>query len=200
MRTLPLLLALALLGGCLGSPDAETAAVQNAAVDAAADASANATADAAPAGPAERIAPFAFEGNTGTWACAPSGPDSCTGLPTGVDSENTFAPLEYEGNASAVTAMLTWTASTPATDTMYISVFAVRSCGEGCFEATEESYWAVVEGVSPLALDATGIELAPEETLYIHVGVASHTPQPPVPFFYGVDQAFSLEGTVTSSV
>lgn len=144
--------------------------------------------------------PFSFQGKTGYFACVPSGPTSCEAAPAGTASENTFVDLVYEGTPTQADATLTWAATTPATAEMYITMFAIRSCGEGCIEFAGDSYSAFASGASPLTLSATGIKLAENETLAMHVGTMDPTPPVPAPFFYSLEQAFAVEGTVTSLV
>lgn len=142
--------------------------------------------------------PFAIDGKTGTMACVPSAPNTCTGLPLGTDSEGTFEPLVFEGTPTHVAATLTWTATTPASQEMYVNVFALRSCGDGCMEWDDEMFSAFASGTSPVTLDASGITLREGESLYIHTGRVDPLPDTPSPvfMFYSVEQAFHLEGLV----
>lgn len=204
-RTFALTLsALVLLAGCIsGDEPVESADIQAAPPSADAktpvSTSANATAQSA-ATPEGAAFPFSFEGKTGTWACVPDGPTSCRGLPAGTDSSNTFVELEYEGVPTAVDATLTWSATTPATAQMYAAVFAVRSCGEMCWESDGEMFSTYASGSSPLALSVADVTLGENETLILHVGTVDPTPQPPVMLFYSLEQAFSIEGAVRALV
>lgn len=206
MRTFALTLsALVLLAGCIsGDEPVESADIQappGADAPAAASTSAEATAESAAApAPVSAAFPFSFEGKTGTWVCAPDGPNSCRGLPVGSDSSNTFAPLEYEGTAEAADVTLTWSAATPATSEMYLVLFAIRSCGDGCFEWDSDTYFQGIMGPSPLTLSASDIKLGANETLYLHVSTVDMTPPLPVVYGYSLEQAFSVEGTVSALV
>lgn len=144
--------------------------------------------------------PFALEGKTGYFACAPTGPSSCQGLPAGTDSSNTFVELVYEGAPTSVAVTLTWSATTPATSEMYAYVFAARSCGDGCIESGDGMYSSFASGPSPVALAAADIKLGPGEALYLHVGTIDPTPPAPVPLFYSLEQAFTIDGAVTALV
>lgn len=202
MRVLIVLAALALVpSGCV-TPEAppEAESVDEGAVQPAAAAGPPPSTDASVDEVAPpRSFPFAMEGRTGTGACAPSGPYSCTGMSL-EPSENTFSELEYAGVPHSAKVVLTWSAQTPATETMYISILAARSCGSYCIEVASEAYRAFVSGASPLTLDAGGLVVAANETLYLAVGAEQPTPYvPPVYYAYSVSQPFSIEGEVVAT-
>lgn len=197
------------LAGCF-SPDepVESGTLEDPApVETAAASGASSTAASEAAGSAEpspQVAkefPISFAGKTSTRLCAPAGPNTCAGPGLG-SPENTFVELEYDGVASTVEATLTWSATTPLNNEMYIVVFALRSCGDNCHEMTDESYRQFATGPSPLALMASNVKLAEGEMLGMHVGVVDPTPRPPAPIYadYGIEQAFSVEGTLTAMV
>lgn len=195
----PLIVVALLLSGCLsGNEPVETASVEEtAATQTSADAT-NVTQE--PPALAPQTFPISFDGKTGNWACVPSGPTSCNGLPVGTNSENTFVEVAYDGVATSAEITLTWTPTTPATNEMSLALFAMRSCGEGCIEMDSEMYYEEVSGMSPLSLSANGITLGENETLYVHVGTVDPTPSLPAPFFYSLEQAFTVEGTLTALV
>lgn len=198
---LPLILALA-LAGCFAEEPVESGAVDDPSVAAPADAT-----DAADALPEESAPPvlqsysISFSGKTATSLCAPGGPNTCAG-PDLAESENTFVKLAYRGMPRAVAATLTWTAASPATSEMYLTVFAVTPCGDQCYESSDESFFAYASGASPLTLSASDVQLAEGEVLATHVGVVDPTPRPPPPVHmnYGVEQTFTVEGEIMALV
>lgn len=201
MRIFALLLAL-LLAGCLAGEEP----VETQSADAAAATVDAAGAQEAPVTSAPEAAPvvaefdFGWEGRTSTSICAPSGPNSCTGLPVSSPGENTFVELEYEGVPNAVEATITWSATTPATAEIYAYVFAARSCGESCWEMDDTMFGLFASGPSPLTLSAPDVVVREDEVLMIHLGTMDPTPPVPVAMGYSLEQAFSLEGVVRSLV
>lgn len=201
MRPLFVLALLALFTGCFSATTpVESAAISEEPTEGAAPEAEPTVVEGVALVPREF--PFAFEGRTGTNACVPAGPNSCVGLPAGgTPSENTFNELLYEGTPKSVEATLVWEAATPATEDMYLAVFAVRSCGDQCFEWGGDSFYEVVSGPSPLTLSATGVFLGENETLQVKVGLERKVPYTPgVFFFYSIDQEFTIEGKVHALV
>lgn len=201
MRSILVLGVLATLAGCF-SPEPIDAASAEPAEPAAPVAASMAAAPGAE-GAAPLVAatfPYAMEGRTGSSLCAPSGPNSCRGTSIS-GGENTFTELAYEGQPQAVDATLTWSAATPATERMHLAVFAARSCGDGCIEWGGDGFFEMVAGVSPLSLSASDVFLAEGETLMMSIGLdRSLPPTSPVYFFYSVEQAFAVEGSVVALV
>lgn len=145
--------------------------------------------------------PFSFEGTTGTYVCPPTGPGSVSCVVGLQDSENTFQEAEYEGIPASAEIILTWEPVSPAHEEMFVSLFAVRSCGDGCFESDGDMFWESVTGASPLVLSASSIELGEGEVLYLAVGAIEPNPsQYPVYFAYSVDQPFEVEGVLNALV
>lgn len=147
--------------------------------------------------------PFAFEGRTGTSACLPSGPNSCMGppVPLGAGGENVFTPVEYDGTPDAASITLSWEAQTPAADEMVLSLFAVRSCGDGCFEWDGDMFQEYAVGTSPLTIDAEDIQLGENETLYMHVSLNEPNPSAgPLYMSYSLEQPFAVEGVLRALV
>jgi hypothetical protein len=202
LRPLIVLALIALLAGCF-TPEApvEAASLPDAS-----------QADAAPVVSATdgaegtlligRDFPFAFEGKTGTDACVPSGPNSCTGLPMGgTPSDKTFTEVIYAGTPTSIEATLTWEADTPATAEMYLAVFAARSCGDRCYEWGGDAFYERVSGPSPLSVSATNVQLGEDETLHVNIGLDRKVPYTPGVYFqYSVEQPFSITGNVVALV
>lgn len=196
---LPLLLGLALVAGCLSNGDpVETASTDGAAAPPASG-NGNATSIAVPAlEPLAQTLAISYEGKTGSGACIPTGPTSCTSAPVGTDSENTFYEPEYPGSPTSASLTITWSATTPLTAKLGAGFFAIKSCGENCIEGSVVGEY--VTGPSPLTLAAPTIALGENETLAIHVGYTDDIPTGPVPIFWSLEQAFLVEGELVTMV
>lgn len=144
-----------------------------------------------PAPALPRVEPLAYEGRTPRWACVPDGPASCTGHGLGAEGENVVLVVPHAG-VVRVEGALSWTARTPATAELTLSLAAARPCGEACLE------WSTLvarAGPSPLAL-AEDVDLPAGAALALIVEHAA--PQPtPLAAEASLDQAFAFEGAVT---
>jgi hypothetical protein len=121
-------------------------------------------------------------------------------VPFGTGGENSWIEADYEGVLRSADLTLSWEATTPATGEMYLYLLGVRSCGDNCFETDDTTYRASASGSSPVTLSAADITLTEGETLWIHVGVVRPTPSVPAPFFYSLEQPFSIDGVLVAMV
>lgn len=195
MRGLPALVLLAALAGCVVEEDPPaTAALEVPPSPEAEEAPVDAPAPSPPAPqapPAPRVEPLAYEGRTARWACVPDGPSSCKGRGLGAEGENVVFVVPHAG-VLRVEGALSWTAATPATEELRLSLAAAEPCGDACLE------WVVLAeaaGPSPLAL-AEDVALPPGAALALLVAHA--VPQPtPLVMEASLDQAFAFEGALT---
>lgn len=198
-RALALLAAALALAGCMGgdaAPDATTAAVDAPAAptDAAAQ---EAIEDATLEPPAPIETPVAFDGALTNYVVAcesATGTVGCQGTPA---STTSGWDIPHEGgNLTAFALEMTWTAASPATQTLGMHVF-------GCAEAEDGSItcevYASAEGASPLTLAATGLAVPPGQTMRAFAFRPSELPPSPIPGFvyYELEQTFHVEGAVT---
>lgn len=194
MRVLPaLLLAVSALAGCIQEDAPLDAASTDAAAPAAdaapaPEAGGSAAAPDAPAAPASLA--LAYEGRTGRWVCAPSGVNSCTGLPGGQGGENSFYEVALP-QPSRVEGTLTWTAASPLTQSLSLALLAMTSCGDDCFEG---DVLVRIEGASPLTIEAADLDLPTEAALHISVSIPGPDAPGPVHASYSVEQTFAFEG------
>lgn len=207
---LSLLLLLLPLAGCV-DPDAsgETPA---AAADPASPASASpGTPAAAPAGkatpheepaanatpdapPQEVTTPLAWDGSLGAGVCAPAGPGACFGGT--FTKQSRVLPIEAPGAPARFAATVTWTASSPLTNELFVVLARTKSCGDGCFEG--QNLGTPASGPSPLTLEVGDLPaLAEDEFLAVFVSQGRLTPEP-VYAYARAPQDFHLEGSVVS--
>lgn len=152
---------------------------------------------APPDGWTRETTPIDWEGNLGTWACAPMGANTCGG--TGLGDGDSWHPIEPGGRGQRIALTLTWEPSSPLTEELTLSVAPYTSCGDGCY-STSGGY-AAVDGPSPLVLDLEDIALEGEQLGYIiYVDGATWIQEDPV--FAGAShhQPFHVEGTLTTLV
>lgn len=211
MRTfLTLLLSLTTLAaGCVGT-DPEPAAP---AATAQADGDAPSTAPTASAPPdvgtaattsdpqeaarlVELETPFGYDAQLGTWAtvCHEALPIMCVGQ-TVAPGENSLAELGFVGKVTSVEVTATWTAPTPATQTLRLVLAYGPRCGGDCVEVTGA---VAVEGTSPLTLSAP--DLADEGIEIMYLSLEEPHPDLPVRYWASIDQAARLEGVVSTLV
>ena len=195
VRALLPLAVLALLAGCIVEEDPPVAATVTPPTPEPTPQEETPAADVAPAAappaPPPTPAPVSYSGRTGRWACAPDGPATCKGVDLGAKGENALFVLPY-ANATRVEGTLTWTASTPATAKLTLTLILLAPCDAACEPAPP---LARVEGASPLAIEAD-VDLPPGALLALVV----EEPQPvDAPLSYGVsvEQAFAFDGVVT---
>lgn len=135
-----------------------------------------------------------WDGGIPAAVCAPSGVNSCMGASvpmSGGTDDSLFidvAPAAWTG-----TLTLTWTASSPATESLQLGLTFYKKCGSSCWESVGTSV-AYVSGTSPLVLDVTGAS-APgsAEGLWLSVRETRLTPDP-VYAVASAGQAFHVEG------
>jgi hypothetical protein len=137
--------------------------------------------------------PIAWDGSLDAAACVPTGPGTC--LPPVPHTDDDRVNLEFPGVPQTLSASVTWTASSPLTESLYAGVALMKSCGEGCREFAPVG--DAVQGASPLALDADLPTPGPDETLVILVWQPPFLPSP-LHGYARAEQAFHVEGTVTS--
>lgn len=182
---------LLLLAGCSGSPeaDAEPAGTSGP--------SSSSMAPAAPPAPTVEVVPFSFDGNLGTSA------HGCV-FPAATCHTQDFVPgtsdllVERPGaNVTALSFTVTWTAQTPATETLTVGSMVMVSC-DGC----NSTQFGELQGVSPLQVDVTGVSVPLHAEALIHVYVYNpkglvYDPAVPGYAVLSTDQAFHIEGTAT---
>lgn len=136
-----------------------------------------------------------WQGNTGTWACAPAGPNTCAG--TGLQDRDSWLPIEPEGQGHRIELTLTWQALSPVTEELAISVAAYTSCGDGCYSSTGAYGEAV--GPSPLGLELDDIPLDGQAVGYIvYVDGGRWLHEDPVLLGGDHHQPFHVQGTLTT--
>ena len=150
MRALmALTLCLALLAGCSDSPAGEPAPAAADAADAAAGPAAASSAAPQPAARPTSFDAVWMNGQTQTGACfGVSGVDSeCNSI----QGQSTFAMLGPGTDLVRLTGNLTWTATSPATETLFIMMLACDDVqGSDCQNSGEYPY---ASGTSPLSID-----------------------------------------------
>lgn len=170
MRVLLPIVALVLaFAGCVEQPAAETS---NAAGSTLGDLVANTT------------TPVAFDGEfgPGLFVCGPV--IQCTlGMGTGY---RLGSDLEHDANVTAVNLTMSWSAASPLMETLRLGI----TIGEG--EAAEYKF---VDGPSPLVLDATGLEVGPDDKLRMWAWLPSLLPVAEA--YVTTPQAFKVEGDIS---
>lgn len=219
MKTAALLLTTTLaLAGCVsGDPELEAAdACAGTATATGNDATASATCDGASAsangasssatstgkngsssasasstGATTTLVPFNAEGNTynGIYACAVI---LCQGtdLPTSGTGPSWFEP-ELHGTLLAAELTLTWTPTTPLTDELLLGI---------AYE-TEEGVtdFAYATGTSPLTLSETTLNIPADKVLGVYVNPYKCLGAAIAIACYGLEQTFTIEGTLTTN-
>lgn len=191
------LLCAAALAGCLGTeePAAEvepadaSAAVNEPVVVEAPEGEADAP------GATLREVPISWQGGFPTGACVPSGPNSCT--PAGAGDWNTWHELDVAGAPRSVEATMTWTATAPDTERLWLSLLAWKPCGDTCVEGRVVG--EPVLGASPLTLSVAGLALEEGEGLALGVNLDNPLAHPgglPVYGYVVHDQSFEVEGVL----
>ena len=182
---------LLLLAGCSGSPDAD------AGPEGTTGPSSSSTGPVPPPAPSVEVVSFSFDGNLGTSA------HGCV-FPAGVCHTQDFVAgasdllVERPGaNVTALSFTVTWTAQTPATETLAVGSMVMVSC-EGC----NGTQFGELQGVSPLQVDVTGVSVPLHSDALIHIYVYNpkgfvYDPAVPAYGLVSVDQAFRVEGTAT---
>ncbi len=141
------LLPLALLAGCSDAPGSDPASpAEHPAAEASSPAS---PAGLEPAALATRWEPLALRGQTQVGACM--GVASQTGTCQAMGGTGTFVMLGYGQDLVRVAGNLTWTATTPATEDLFIMVLACSDLeGSQCENHGEYPF---ASGPSPLGID-----------------------------------------------
>jgi hypothetical protein len=156
--------------------------------------------DTTVAAPTIEILPFSFDGNLGTSAhgCVfPAGTCHTQDVVAG----STDLLVERPGaNLTALSFDVTWTAQTPATQTLATGSMVMVSC-EGC----NGTQFGEVSGTSPLHVEVTDVSVPLHADARIHIYVYNpqgfvYDPAVPAYGFISVDQPFHIEGTATLSV
>lgn len=144
--------------------------------------------------------PYTWEGHIGRSACVPTGPGACSSPPVPLGESDQWTMVD--GRPVAASMVLTWSAETPLTEELYFSLFAVRSCGNGCTEWSSEMFNVAVTGASPLAIDTGNLRLAEDEQLAIFVGQPDHCRGAVVVMgcLGAVEQSFKVDGMLTMLV
>ncbi len=141
--------------------------------------------------------PIDWEGNLGTWACAPMGPNACAGTTLG--DQDSWHPVDPEGDGRSLALILTWQALSPLTEELSLTVAPYTSCGDGCY-GTAQPY-ATVTGASPVDLELDDIGLEGEQLGYvIYVDGPLWVHEDPVLLGASHHQPFHVEGTLTTLV
>ncbi|MGQ0536245.1 MAG: hypothetical protein ACT4PT_09250 [Methanobacteriota archaeon] len=190
-----------LLSGCLGASEpadelTETTLPSEAApADGAAAAPApEAPTAATPAEPATPPAPpvpvelaFAWDGAlaSAARACAPMDGEC---VETGDMGDHMTDP-EFAGSPVGGKLTLTWTPSSPLMESLRFGVVGMIMNDDGTME---HGYANVVDGMSPLEVDLTGMTLAENEMLHVFVWAPSRVPGANV--HANSEQAFHVEG------
>lgn len=155
--------------------------------------SGSASASATSTGATITLVPFTAEGNTynGVFACAAV---TCQGsdLPTSGSGETWFEP-KLDGKLVGADLTLTWTAATPLTEELLLGIAYEKDDGE--------MDWIVATGPSPLVLSESGLDLPAETVKFVYVNPYKCQGGPvPVIACYGVEQAFTIEGTLATVI
>lgn len=190
-----LLVVAVLLAGCLApatdvTPSATNTSLPPTGVDLA-PANDTAALAAAPEASTEATVALAWDGNTGTFVCAPDGVGSCRGMELARPDAVHVPGLP--GRATGVTLTVTWTPATPTTLELGAVAGAFEPCGGSCWTWTEA---AATRGASPLVLEAPDLALAPGETLGFLVYTPCAVAAPPLFACADVDQAFHVEAAI----
>lgn len=197
MTRLPVLLTLAclLLAGCSGDPDPASQAGKDTDPPAAAGDRpvAAAGSDAAASGEpvATREEPLAFQGTSPVGGCA--GVYPVIGQCYNNLGDHQLQPLGDAGSPLVVNGTLTWSAATPATETMSVLVLVPYEGCDGCWTSAGDLPY--VYGASPLQVDFDLSGIGEPVALWIssYQGFA----QQGAWVGASVPQAFSFEGVVT---
>lgn len=126
--------------------------------------------------------------------CVPSGPNACTGTAVG-DADDRYDTRVASGVSTAELVM-SWDPITPATEVLEITLASGHT--EQCGDAGTCYYWhplVTVQGTSPLKVDATDLDLQPDDTLWLLVDQPDRTPSP-VHSDVDTRQAFHVTGSV----
>lgn len=138
------------------------------------------------------LVPFTAEGNTynGIFACAAV---TCQGsdLPTTGQGSSWFEP-DIAGTLIAAELTLTWSATTPLTAELLLGIAYENDEGE--------NDWLYAIGTSPLTLTETNLDIPTNKVnaIYVNPYKCQGTPAPLVAC-YGIEQAFTIEGTLTTA-
>ncbi len=195
------LLTVGPLAGCIsGDEPAETASVPPAATSAASPSASAAGVDSAatPPTPEPVVAPFVFDGTLSHYATAcvrpQAGSMTCAGTPTGSSTSGGEFPSTPDP-VKSFDLELSWTAATPASTNLAVHVFACWTSEE----TVECEMFAGGNGPSPLALSATGMSVPADATIQFYVyNPATQVPHPAGYAYAETEQAFHLEGTLTT--
>lgn len=140
----------------------------------------------------------AWDGALPVRLCAPSGPNSCMGASapstTGGEDDLFVAaePATWSGQI-----VLTWAASSPATESLSLWFGFYEKCGASCWQGVGSG--AYTSGPSPLTLDLADVEApAKAEGLWISVHEPRLTPDP-VYAIASMGQEFHAEGRLVPS-
>lgn len=130
-----------------------------------------------------------FAGSIPTFVEPCAFPAGCTDLPPGVKFQNNQLPV-FNGTPLAANLTLAWTAASPTTEKLSLSVYA---------EDSNHVYWiGGAYGASPLKAQVAKVMLPAGWHLRVHVGTAGLVGAGPA--WVGAspaDQAFTLTGTWT---
>lgn len=195
LRLLAPLCALVLAAGCVGPdpPPAATTPVGPDATTPSADApSKAATSSNGSATPTSVSLPIALDGSVGTQAFLCLQP---VGECLGEAVQEGKSDLLFEGEAGRVAGgelVLSWNATTPATQELSMGVMLMRGEGEACAPVSLASG----KGGSPLALavPAATRALCPSDILHVWVSGANYGASDATYYQVDTDQAFHLGG------
>lgn len=189
MRLLALLVLL-LLAGCADPPAADVPEASTAT-----QAPAATMDNATPAAPLPLSVPVNLDGNLGSFVhyCVfPAGQcDTQEAIPGNADVYFEHAAANFTG----LDLNLTWTASSPATQTLALGFMVMADC-PGCSTSYEE-----VTGTSPLHASLSGEKVPLNATARVHIYVYNPTSFQLLPggagyTFTSVDEAFNLAGRI----
>lgn len=200
LRALLLALVLASAGCVGGDEEPPTAAAAGSEAGGADSAAAPTAAEELTDKPAEPPAPvetpFAHDGtiSTSVIACESAVTQGCQG--TGMSDTAGF-DLPWTGNLTGFALEVSWSAASPATETLAVHVFTCAPDEEG---GTQCEALAAAEGASPLVLDAQGLDIGAGTLVRGFAYRPSELPSSPVPAFvhYQLEQAFHVEGTLAA--
>lgn len=149
--------------------------------------------------PEELPAPIdiSWDGAMELQVCAPSGPNSCMGFSQALAAKGDTLLVEAPPAAWNGSLTLTWTASSPVTETLQLGLTFYKMCGSACWESVGTG-GVSVSGTSPLELDVGGTAPAASEGLWIWVREERLTPDP-VYAIVSPGQDFHVEGRLQPS-
>lgn len=135
--------------------------------------------------------PFSAEGNTnnGVFACAIV---TCEGsdLPGTGEGTSWFEP-DINGTLTAAELTLTWSATTPLTAELLLGIAYENDEGD--------ADWIYAFGTSPLTLTETDLDIPANKVYAIYVNPYRCQGGDPVVACYGLEQAFTIEGTLIAA-